>query len=207
MTHPDVWHDLIHTCDMTSFMRVTWLHAYVWHDSFLRVALLIHMCDMTPFLCVTWLLLIYDMVSCILGTWPIRIFEAYVHTWLLPNCMYTHIQKYKNVTQSLMSQTVSHRNFLIYDMVSFIWGDMTQSYVWYDSFMRATWLIPMCSTHTCRHSFACAHYNRNITPFLHATSWLISISDMTHSYVWLHSTHCNCTNRTVPIQLGTHPHS
>ena len=69
VTHSYVWHELIHMCDMNSFICLTWTHSYVWHDSFKCVTWLnhmfdmphsyvwhelIYMCDMNSFICVTW---------------------------------------------------------------------------------------------------------------------------------------------------------
>jgi len=62
---------------------------------------------------------------------------------------------------------------------------MTHFCLWHDSYLRATWLIPICDmthvTHVqvealcrvsmCNDSFLCV-------------TWLISASDMTHFYVW-----------------------
>jgi len=57
---------------------------------------------------------------------------------------------------------------------------MTDSYVWYDSFICVTWLIHMCDmTHSyvCHDSFICV-------------TWLIHMCDMTQSYVWHDSFIC-----------------
>jgi len=52
--------------------------------------------------------------------------------------------------------------------------DMTHSYVWHDSFLCVTWLIPMCDM---THSYV---WHDSLI----CVSWLINMWDMTHSYVW-----------------------
>jgi len=63
--------------------------------------------------------------------------------------------------------------------------DMTHSYVWYDSFIRVTWLIHMCDmTHSYvwHDSFICM-----TVIFL---AWLIPVCDKTRSYMWHDSFIC-----------------
>jgi len=65
--------------------------------------------------------------------------------------------------------------------------DMTQSYVWHDSFTCVTWLIHICDMthHMCdmTHSHVCQDWcNLRRDSFIYVT-WLIYMCDMAHSYV------------------------
>jgi len=60
--------------------------------------------------------------------------------------------------------------------------DMAHSYVRHDSFIRVTWLIPMCVTWLI-HLFDMTHSYVWHESFICVT-WLIHMCDMTDSYVW-----------------------
>jgi len=112
-----------------SFMCVTCLIWYVWHDSFMCVAWLIHVCDMThscvwhdSFICVTWFIHVCDMTH--LHVWH----DAFMRvTRLIHMCDVTHSYVWHDVFICL--SWLVHR------------CDMTHSYVWRDVFICVTWLI------------------------------------------------------------------
>jgi len=140
-----------------SYICVTWLihirdmtHSCVWHDTFTCVTWLIYMCDMThscrrrdSFICVTWLIHMCDMTHSYV--WH----DSFIRvTWLIP-CMWhdTFIHMNESAQTNLLRNTpVSLYACHMSTIKCVTWlvhmCDMTHSYVWHDSFIRVTWLIP-----------------------------------------------------------------
>ena len=113
--------------------------ADVWHDSFIFVTGLVHMCDMTHsyvrhdlITCATWLI----HIGC--GSWVFANKNRFVCICICV-CVCNSYEKGLNYT-----------------------CDMTQSYVQYDSFICATWLMQMCyTTHSYRAHFVCVRAKKN----------------------------------------------
>jgi len=164
-----VWHDsfipvtwIVHTCDMTQSIRVTWLIQYVGHDSFIRVTALIHacvcVCDMTHPTRVTWLIL---------------------HVW--------HDSSY---TCDMTDSYVRHDSFIhVTWLILYVWYDwfifreMAHSYVGHDLLICATWLIHTCTTiQVSDVTHSRIHYNLYVwyDSFTHT---IIYMCDMTHSHI------------------------
>jgi len=77
--------------------------------------------------------------------------------------------------------------------------DMTHFYVWHDSLLYVTWLIPMCNmTHFC----GC---HENTFSAAEVWSWVFPMCNMSHSYKW-HDDSCTCVTWLIFVCAMTHPH-
>jgi len=160
------------------FIRLTWPHAYVWHDSFICVIGRIHMCDMTD--SYAWHDLLINVTHShsrwhMWRNWFIHFYispHSYVwHDWII--CM----------------------TWLIHVPGRIHMCDMTESYVWHDSFtylaafICVTWLnhtprvyrLYSLATHydTLRHTTT--HYDilRHTTP-THSLSRSVKTCSVIH---------------------------
>ena len=191
MTHPYMRHDsficvtwlihmcaVTHTCDTTHthnqaslmFSSVTWLihtrdmtHSYEWHDSFIWVTWLIHMCDMTH--------------SCEWHDSFIRV------TWLIHMRAVTHMCDMTQLTTrpALGSSSSTNKDVPVCDM-TYLYGDMTHSDMWHDSFIHVTWLIHMCDSIPFSVTLS-SITSKNLPVSHHAAicvTGLIRMCDMTH---------------------------
>jgi len=206
-----------------SYICVTWLihirdmtHSCVWHDTFTCVTWLIYMCDMThscrrrdSFICVTWLIHMCDMTHSYV--WH----DSFIRvTWLIP-CMWhdTFIHMNESAQTNLLRNTpVSLYACHMSTIKCVTWlvhmCDMTHSYVWHDSFIRVTWLIPYmwhdtfinmnesAQTNLLCHTPVALYAGHMST--IKCVTWLIHMCDMTHSYVWPDSFHiCDMTHSYI----------
>jgi len=164
-----VWHDsfipvtwIVHTCDMTQSIRVTWLIQYVGHDSYIRVTALIHacvcVCDMTRPTRVTWLILHvwHDSSYTCDMTHPTRVTWLILHvwhdwfiraTWLIHTCDMTH-----SICLIWLIHISRNGPFICWTWLTDM-CDMTHSHMHYNSsmwcdsfthtlqFIRVIWLI------------------------------------------------------------------
>jgi len=134
MTRPYFWYAvsrrmiwLIHTCDMTHFLCVTWHIFYVWHDAF-------SMYDMTHFLCVTspvpyvgWLRFVGSFKSWV----------SFAEYSLFYRAL---LQKRRIILRSDITRSIGVTSHC--DMTIFM-CDKPRSNVWHGSFIHETWRIYM----------------------------------------------------------------
>jgi len=193
---------------MTSFIRVTWLHSCVWHDS-------MHTCDMThsyawhySFICVTWLHFYVWHDSFSYMTWShaywghdpfVYLRRMYIHGSFLIVC--TLIFKNKKMSRRASCHRQSHIETFLYMTWSHSYG--------------GTWLNPTCdTTHSCvrRDLFPCAPRTHADTPS-HAH---ITIATLPHSYMRHHDSFlyltwlihmCDCTAHIAIARTGRSPYN
>jgi len=195
--HSYVWHDtficvawLIHMCDMTyayvhmphsyvlhdAFIYV-WHDSYVWHDIFIRVTWRIHTCDMTHSY-VTWLNHMCDMT------------HSYVwRDWFV--CV-----TYERVVSLVGMGHVKHmiESYHIWmSHITYEWSTALRAVSFFLSFPSrcASYVINMSESCQWVMSHICMGHVTHIS-FVYVAwpsicvTWLISMCDMTHSYVtWL----------------------
>ena len=161
-------------------------HSYVWYDSFICVTWLIHICDMTHTRCIhvgPYIFMYrysYSRSSFICVTWLIHMCKM-THSYV---CDMTHTRCIQMGPISLYINTIALSR---------------HSYVWHDSFVCVTWLIPMCDmTHSmCDMTHSYVWHDSFI-----CVNWLIHICDMTHSYVWHESFHVTYSSHMVHTHVA-----
>jgi len=171
--------------------NVPWLHVFVWHDEFACVTSLIHMFGVTNS-CVTWCRRSVPErlpISCTSARW-LNCWCGMTHSymrhspficvaWLVCMCAMTQLYVWQDLfmcvtcdmTHSCVSRDSGGRCWSGQRQSHPHMCDTTDSYVWHDSFIRATRLIYVWSmTHSCvcHDSFICA-------------TWLIRMFDVTQT--------------------------
>jgi len=145
----------------------------VWCDSFLCVVWLIHMCDVThsdvwcdSFICVTWLIHMCGVTHSYV--WLDSF--AYV-TWLMH--MYDASRQLSKYVYDL--RCVSRDGYLFVTWLIRMCAE-SQVYAWCDSFICVTWPIHIHDV-----TRLCATWLTHMNDV--TLTWLLSICDMSHSYV------------------------